>query len=229
MLKVTFADAIAIANDEIEIQIVSTPDQLLEVQRLRYTVYCLERGFEPGQNGLEQDIFDKQAKHVLVRSRLTGDVLGTVRIVVPTLEAGHDRFPMQCACEPYVLAPLPIATTGEISRFALTRERLGISPTTASLMRLCLMRGIVKVSGQAGLTHWCAIMELSLLRLLRATAIHFEPVGPLVDYHGVRQPVVASVGTILNRIHLEQPVVWSFITDSGVLWRDNIRGLDMVA
>ena len=229
MLQAAFTDAVAAANGELDVQIASTPEQLREAQRLRYIVYCLERGFEPGQNGLEQDPFDEQAKHVLVRSRLTGDVLGTVRVVVPTLEAGHDGFPMQCACQPYILAPLPVAATGEISRFALTRERLGVSPAAAALMRLCLMRGIVEVSGQARLTHWCAIMERSLLRLLRATAIHFEPVGPLVEYHGARQPAVAAIGTILGRIRREQPVVWSFITDNGTFWCENMRRVETVA
>lgn len=71
---------------------------------------------------------------------------------------------MNRVCEPYVLAPLPVGSTGAISRFALTRERSCISAGAAALMRLCLMRGIVQVSGQAGLTHWCAIMESSLIR-----------------------------------------------------------------
>ena len=113
---------------------------------------------------------------------------------------------------------MPTRATGEISRFALTRDRAGISPAAAALMRLCLMRGIVEVSGRMNLTHWCAIMERSLLRLLRATAIHFQPVGPTVEFHGVRQPTVGAIDTILERIRREQPVVWSFITAEGSFW-----------
>ena len=112
-------------------------------------------------------------------------------MVLPLPEIGHDSFPMQQACERFVLASLPAVATGEISRFALTRERTGVSPAAAALMRLCLMRGIVQVSGEAMLTHWCAIMESSLLRLLRATAIHFQAVGQPVEYHGIRQPAMA--------------------------------------
>lgn len=129
---------------------------------------------------------------------------------------------MNRVCEPYVLGPLPLGSTGEISRFALTRERSDISAGAAALMRLCLMRGIVEVSGAAGLTHWCAIMESSLIRLLRATAIHFQPVGPAVEHHGKRQPAIGAIDTILARIKREQPVVWSYLTNDGAAWSEEL-------
>lgn len=229
MIQTAFTDAIAAASDELEIEIATTHEQLLSAQRLRHLVYCEERGFEPGVNGLEQDEFDAVSAHVLVRSRSTRNVLGTVRIVLPTADAGPDGFPMRRACEAYVLAPLPTGATGEISRFALTRSRLGISPAASALMRLCLMRGIVEISGRAGLTHWCAIMERSLLRLLCATAIHFQPVGPLVEYHGTRQPAVGAISTILSRIRREQPAVWSFVTADGALWSDPMQAVEIAA
>ena len=217
MLQPAFSDAIAAARDELSVFLANTPDDVRLAQQLRYRVYCEERGYEPGAGGLEQDSYDAHAAHAIVRSRATGAILGTVRIVLPN-EAGFDSYPMNRVVEPFVVAPLPVAATGEISRFALTRERSGISPAAAALMRLCLMRGIVEASGRANLTHWCAIMESSLLRLLRATAIHFQPVGPTVEFHGTRQPAVGAIDTILDRIRREQPVVWSFITDDGSLW-----------
>ena len=218
---VGFSDAIKSASGEISVECASTTEQINEAQRLRYRVYCEERGFEPGQGGRETDSFDVSARHVLVRSRLTGNTLGTVRVVLPQQRGGAESFPMNRVCEPYVLGPLPFASTGEISRFALTRERAGISAGAAALMRLCLMRGIVQVSGQSKLTHWCAIMESSLIRLLRATAIHWQPVGPVVEYHGKRQPAVASISTMLGRIRREQPAVWSYITNDGLFWSDS--------
>ena len=220
MRQPAFSDAIAAARDELCITVATDPGQVRAAQRLRYRVYCEERGFEPGADGLEQDAFDALSSHILVSSRATGATLGTVRVVLPLPAAGHAGFPMSRVTAPYVLSPLPVGATGEISRFALTRDRAGISPASAALMRLCLMRGIVEISGRMNLTHWCAIMESSLLRLLRATAIHFQPVGPTVEFHGTRQPAVGAVGTVLSRIQREQPVVWSFITAEGTLWED---------
>jgi N-acyl-L-homoserine lactone synthetase len=220
MLRPASSEAIAAAGDELRIEIATTPEQILEAQQLRYRVYCEERGFLPGANGLEQDRFDGHSRHVLVRSLVTGMTLGTVRIVLPTAEAGFASVPMAGVCEDYVLAPLPVSSTGEVSRFALTRDRTGISPAVAALMRLCLFRGLVQLSAQAGLTHWCAIMEKTLLRLLRTTSIHFQPVGPEVEFHGLRQPVVAAIDSILSRIQREQPAVWGYLTDHGSLWSE---------
>ena len=216
----SIGSALEEARDELDIEIATGSAQIEEAQRLRYKVYCEERGFEPGENGLEQDEFDMLSRHVLVRSRNSGEVLGTVRVVLGCGQRGATSFPMNRVCERYVLAPLPAMATGEISRFALTRDRPCVSPAAAALMRLFLMRGIVAVSGEHDLTHWCAIMERSLLRLLRATAIHFEPVGPAVEYHGIRQPAVGAISTVLGRIRAEKPLVWSFITGEGALWQE---------
>ena len=219
-MQSAFTDAIRAAQDELRIEIVNSAEQLREAQQLRYRVYCEERGFEPGSDGLERDAFDPASRHVLVRNQTTGAVLGTVRIVLSNPAIGLSGFPMRQACEPWVLAPLPIMATGEISRFALTRDRTGISPAAAALMRLCLIRGLVQASAESQLTHWCAIMEPSLLRLLRATGIHFVSVGPSVEYHGIRQPAVCGIGTMLGRMKLEHPVLWAYITDNGALWTE---------
>src|SRR5437764_6197064 len=182
-----FAEAIESVRNELAIEIARTPDQVLEAKTLRYRVYCEERGYEPGEGGVEQDEYDDNAHHVLIRSRVTGEVYGTVRVVLSKRDEGGLGFPMQRVCEDFVLAPLPVCATAEISRFALTRDRTGISPAAAALMRLYLVQGIVQISGELGLTHWCAIMERTLLRLLRSTSIYFLPVGPTVEYHGTRQ------------------------------------------
>jgi N-acyl-L-homoserine lactone synthetase len=217
-MQTAFTDAIRAAQDELGIEIASSPEQLREAQQLRFRVYCEERGFEPGKDGLEHDRFDPASRHVLVRNRATGVVLGTVRVVLSKSAAGLNGFPMRQVCEPWVLSPLPIAGTGEISRFALTRDRAGISPAAAALMRLCLIRGLIQVSAQSELTHWCAIMEPTLLRLLRATGIHFTAVGPTVEHHGTRQPAVCGIATMLSRMKLEQPAIWAYVTGNGALW-----------
>jgi N-acyl amino acid synthase of PEP-CTERM/exosortase system len=213
-----FTDALRAAADELAVEVAVSPGQVIEAQRLRYRVYCEERGFEPGNNGLEQDEFDPASRHILVRSRQTGAVLGTVRVVLS--DTGLDGFPMGRACERWILRPLPAMSTGEISRLVLERERRGVSAAAGALMRLSLIRGLVQISAEHELTHWCAIMERPLLRLLRATAIHFLPVGPVVRYHGSRQPAVCAVGTMLHRMKLEQPAVWAYITDNGALWSE---------
>lgn len=217
-MQAAFTDAIAAARQELRVEIARTDADVREAMQLRYRVYCEERGYEPGLNGIEQDEFDPNAQHVLVRNAATGVVYGTVRVVLSKAQRGGLGFPMERVCDDYVLAPLPTFATGEISRFALTRDRTGISPSSAALMRLCLIQGIVQISGEQRLSHWCAIMEKTLLRLLRSTSIYFVPVGPTIEYHGTRQPAVWALEDGLHRMRRENPLVWSFLTKDGALW-----------
>jgi N-acyl amino acid synthase of PEP-CTERM/exosortase system len=85
------------------------------------------------------------------------------------------------------------------------------------MVRLGLIHGIVRLSHEMGLTHWCAIMEPALLRLLQMNAIRFNPLGPTVEYHGIRQPTYGHIKTVLNRIRCEQCDVWNYITWGGLL------------
>jgi N-acyl-L-homoserine lactone synthetase len=228
-MQSAFSDAVIASRNELDVEIARTPEQVLEAKRLRYQVYCQERGYEPGEGGLEQDEFDLNARHVLVRRRATGEVYGTVRVVLSKRDEGGLGFPMQRVCEDYVLAPLPACDTGEVSRFALTRDRTGISPAAAALMRLCLLQGAIQISGEEGLTHWCAIMEKTLLRLLRSTSMYFLPVGPTIEYHGVRQPAIWPLEDGLERMRRENPQIWSFMTLDGTLWSPSMVARPPVA
>jgi N-acyl-L-homoserine lactone synthetase len=212
-------DEIARVEEQFGIEIVDTPEQTREVFRLRHQVYCVERGYEPGVDDQETDEFDARSRHVLLRHVGDGTVVGTVRIIMPNLSDLHDSFPMQRLCDPWLLRDLPLRTTGEMSRFALSKQRrTGFSQ--AVLLRLSLWRGILQLSG--GLTHWLAIVEPSNLRLHAKHSICFDSVGPLVSYHGVRQPTVGVIGPVLERIRREAFPVWNFITDGGrLLPREN--------
>ena len=69
-----------------------------------------------------------------------------------------------------------------------------MSSACIAVMRLGLMQGCLRLSMEAGHTHFVGVMEQSLLRLLRATGAYLQPAGPLVNYHGWRQPSVRRLG-----------------------------------
>ena len=204
-------------DNEFSVVVADTQELMDAAFRLRYQVYCVERGFEPGSNGLEMDEFDGDACHVLLIHRQSGDVIGTVRVVPPRRLSPDGSLPMHRVCDRGLLSHLPLRTTGEISRFALSKQRR-MSLGANSMARLGLMQGILTVSEILGLTHWCAIMEPLLLRLLQMSAIHFVPTGPLVEHHGMRQPSFGDIETVLSRIQREQWDVWNYLTMGGKLW-----------
>ena len=210
-MKETFSDAVSAARKELAAEIVSIPDQITQGQQSRSHFYSEARVFTAESGRLQRCSSAPASRHVIVRSRVLGTVLGTVRIMLPTEERGLTCFPMQRAWE-WRFAPLPLTSTGEISRFTLTRNRTGISPAAGALLRLCLFRGLVEVSAELGLTHWYTIMDGTLLRLLRATGIHFVPVDPIGHYHGTSQPAVCRIDNMLGRMKLEQRCVWEYIT-----------------
>lgn len=126
---------------------------------------------------------------------------------------------------------VPPATTSEISRFAVSkdfRRRLGDNTYADSEelshederrlipnLTLGLIRSLVDMSAEHGITHWSAAMEPALLRLLTRLGIHFTNAGPLIHYHGRRQPCYAELDGLLTRCRKERPDVWEVLTHEG--------------
>ena len=218
MGEMHLAAAIAATADDFVVEIAHTAGQRREAFRVRHQVYCVERGYEPGAGDIETDEFDAHAQHVLLRHGASGEVVGTVRLVLPRLWNLSGSFPMQRVCDLSAFDAVSLITAGEVSRFALSKDRRHGMEQAGGLMRLALVQGLIEATSDAGLTHWCAMMERSLLRLLRTTAIHFQPTGPVIDYHGMRQPAVCDIGVMLDRNRQEQPSVWDYLTSSGRLW-----------
>jgi len=210
--------AFAAIREEFLVEIATNPAVLREAYQLRHQVYCLEHGYETASGDIETDRYDNHAHHVVVRHRASGQVVGTVRLVLPAPDgSGGGNLPMQLVCQPHDVSGLPLQEMAEISRFALSGTQRAISPASRSLLRLSLMRGIALLTTIHRPTYLCALLEPSLSRLLRASGVQFHPVGSLVDYHGIRQLVFRQVDELLGGIRQENPAVWGFITDDGRL------------
>ena len=208
------------AARDFTVTVADTPDKREAAYRLRHQVYCVERGYEAGQGALETDRFDQRAGHALLTQRSTGRIVGTVRVVAPAREGSGKDLPMQSLCPQDAFGMLPRRGTGEISRFAISKDLRDAACAGSVPLRLGLMRGIVQLSGEMGITHWCAVMEPTLLRLLRLSGIHFQPLGPAIEYRGLRQPCWGRIDDVLGRMRRERPAVWDYITAGGALWPD---------
>jgi N-acyl amino acid synthase of PEP-CTERM/exosortase system len=200
---------------------------------------------------LERDEFDVHSAHSLLIHRATNTALGTVRLILPVAGDLEHSFPVQRVLDPdssRAFNQLPLASTAEVSRFSISRqlrrstdvsgnqEQTGFVNNSGALMRLGLIQALVRMSLQHGITHWCAAMEPTLLRMLSAMAIRFRPVGPLVEYHGLRQPCYCVVADILDAVRRERPSFWAVLTDGGTLSQrasaplgNNLFGLELAA
>jgi N-acyl amino acid synthase of PEP-CTERM/exosortase system len=222
-------------NSHFDILPADTMERVRTAQRIRHQVYCIEHPHEKPDNrdGLEIDAFDTHAAQSLLIHRSSSAAFGTLRLILPLADRLQASFPVQGVLDQDSLRQLnrlPLHTTAEISRFSISRRFRRIADNSASaeclafldnssaLMRLGLMQALVRMSVQNGITHWCAAMEPTFQRLLAAMAIRFHPVGPLVEYHGLRQPCYGEVGAILNAVKRERPAFWSVLTDGGALF-----------
>jgi putative hemolysin len=83
-LLTTAADA-AINFPKLSLSLASTPEEVREVQRLRYKVFIEAMGLSALANpeGIDQDDFDAVCDHLIVRDSKTLKVVGTYRVLSP--------------------------------------------------------------------------------------------------------------------------------------------------
>ncbi len=205
--------------------VATTPELLEGVFRLRYQVYVDEFGFEHAgdhPDGKEIDEWDPFSIHMAALNP-EGDVIGTIRLVLnstaglPTLNAVapfyRDRNPQS-------------RHIGEVSRLAVRsfRRRVedgfrgvkelaspkgsyvfhqakeGEFPSQDRRRQFAVVLGLFKimyhVSKRIDLKDWYMMAEKRLWYLLKRYHIRFKPVGPEMDYHGVRIPYLGHIADI---------------------------------
>ena len=199
-----------------------TPQLRDAAHALRYQVYCVENHFEnpADQRGeRERDRFDDHAEHAVLIYKPTGDVVGCVRLILPLPDRGVSALPIRSLLAPEDRARLDRADPAkiaEISRYAVSkafrrREGDGLYPDVEMMelaasdvrrlvphISLGLFRGVAQVAGTCGVDTACAAMSPALLRLLERFGLKFEPLGPPIEYHGLRQPCMADGEALLR-------------------------------
>jgi N-acyl-L-homoserine lactone synthetase len=184
-----------IGAKELEIrQIDDDPALLDQSYRLRYQVYCLERGFlNPADypDQLERDEFDGFSLHAGVISQQR-HLVGTLRLVKICME----ELPLFRHCTISEECKSRLRRDGvqlaEVSRLCMSRDCRD-DQAGNSRVGLSLFRATYQTAKRNGLTHWLAAMEPSLHRLLAAVGVPFRTVGPVTDYFGLVAPYMCDL------------------------------------
>lgn len=209
-----------------------------EVFKLRYLVYCIETGFEsPDEfpDGLESDEYDDASEHYLVRHLQSGEYAATTRLILPDQNHPERLFPIEqhCAIERQdIIAKIPRLALGEVSRFCVSKSfkrRKGEQGSITGIsenyrnsfseqerrsfphITLALIACLLKISQKHHISFWYAVMEPALIRFLRQLGIYFIPAGPLIDYHGNRQPCVIEVAALLDGTRQKNPEAFEML------------------
>ena len=195
-------------------------------------------------DGRERDEYDEHAVHSLLVHKPSGAIAGSVRMVLPLIDNPDNCLPIDDVCDESALhdpSLIPRRHAGEVSRFAIaktfrrrigeqgspcgvTEESIKAMEVAAALnsdrriahhLTLGLISSLVQMSAEHGIIIWCSVMERALLRLLKRIGIHFNNLGPQIEYHGKRQPCYSVLYELLDRVMQERPDVWEVLTEKG--------------
>lgn len=203
-------------DKNLSLQISRNPEHVGRCQRLRYKVYCVERGWYNEvriSKGHELDAYDNRANHALLTRNDSGEGIGVVRLVLPTGDPEHPDLPIQeIMPDPLSLIEEPVDLTriAEVSRFAVTRDCKNWSPTPGvsgadgksnserrfSLFSVTLMRAVVLMARANDIEFLCATMEPALILHLSRLGIKFKSLGEPKEYHGLRQPCFMKLSEV---------------------------------
>jgi N-acyl amino acid synthase of PEP-CTERM/exosortase system len=195
----------------------NTPELLDAAHALRYQVYCVEHQFEDPalqQGQRERDRYDEHSVHSVLIAKSSGNVVGCVRLILPHGDAPSlPLWDVLGATDRARLDAFDRHRTAEISRYAIAkmyRRREGESlypdvaePSANELRRLVphmslgLLRGVGLLASRNGMETVCAAMAPALMRLLERFGLVFEPLGPPIELHGIRQPCIGECEQLL--------------------------------
>ncbi|MDP1558800.1 MAG: PEP-CTERM/exosortase system-associated acyltransferase [Nitrosomonas sp.] len=226
-----------------EIVIADTPELLQEVFRIRYQLICVDMRvpeYDPSlyPDGQEKDNYDNHSAHVLIRYRPSGESIGTVRLIISDPEDPEKPFPIELhtKIDPalFDIKKLSRRHTGEISRFMIIKKfdrsgaerrsaerRITIGNTTKTDRRtiknltIVLMAGVVRLCAKHNISNWLAIMEPSLNRLFGYYGLNLNPIGPITDHYGLRQPYFIKLTDVLDKMAKEHHDAWEVVTERG--------------
>jgi N-acyl-L-homoserine lactone synthetase len=190
------------------------PRLLDQSYRLRYQVYCVERGFLDATDypdGREVDEFDTHSVHLGLLDA-DGNVIGTARLIKPNPHG----FPMfrHCAFFPEVMPPdAPHVAPVEVSRLAISRRYMRYRRRSEPLCDL--VKAMVVGARRVGANHLIAASEAALARRLVQFGFPYRIGGPTADYYG---PVAAC---LMNLDELDEVVAggrFPSLRDLGNVW-----------
>lgn len=169
------------------------PELLRASYRLRYQVYCVERGFlkaEAYPERFERDDFDRHSIHVGVLDA-HGELIATARLIRVSMRG----LPLFRHCQIFSEETELYRDNNrlvEVSRLCVSRHLKQRGQDRAAVIST-LYRSLYQESKRAGFTHWLVATEPSLQRLVTDFGFPFRSIGPMVDYFGPVSPYLMDL------------------------------------
>jgi N-acyl amino acid synthase of PEP-CTERM/exosortase system len=181
---------------------------------LRYKIYCLEKGFEQAEkfkDEMEKDAYDDTSIHFIVKSNDCW--IGAFRLVIDQF----GNLPFQKVTE--VNATQIIQNqirAAEISRFGILRPFQSLkngqpqleSSTNESELMLKLLQAARDYCLANDIGFIISLCKRSMARVISKFGLQAQPLGPAIDYKGMRFPFAIN----LDEIHAFNSLVKDRLT-----------------
>ncbi|HYE36522.1 GNAT family N-acyltransferase [Methylocaldum sp.] len=186
-----------------EVVLANTPESKEIHFNLRYKVFCLEKGFEDAGKftaQMEQDQYDSQAIHFLVRERLRNGWIGAARLIIDKMSA----LPMTNIVDIEVPGTNNNAMAAEFSRllvldnFRQPQAKVAAEPE----ILLGLIRAARDYCLQRNIKSVLFLCRRSIYRILGNTGIDMLQIGSPCIHRGVRAPYLVDLDTGFDRVFL---------------------------
>jgi N-acyl amino acid synthase of PEP-CTERM/exosortase system len=230
-----------------------------QAKRIRYQVYYQDMSNNKTYSDyavIEEDEYDRRSIHCIIRYRKSSAFAGAIRIILPDLTNTKKIFPIEkneniikdifehlfinreniAEISPIVVAKEFKKRKGEantisgVSPYLEIKNYINDERSIFPHISLGLFAATFITSAEYGITHWYALLEPPLMRLLETFEMYFSPIGPPIKELGTQIPTIASVNELLLAIQDKRPDYWEFIIDLARRWQSSRRikaGLDI--
>ncbi|MBN1794354.1 MAG: PEP-CTERM/exosortase system-associated acyltransferase [Candidatus Omnitrophica bacterium] len=223
-----------IGSTHFTFKIVDSQELLEESFRLRYQVYCHECNFiheADYPQRRESDEYDKVSLHVVAMDPY--GIIGAARLILYSPLG----FPLEKHCPDITAddALLQKEHAAEISRLVISKnyrrrkdDGLYYGPHIIDRpdqkithpggrrerpMAFGIYREMYQESKRKGITHWYALMEEKLWRLLHVHGFTFKPIGEAIDYYGPVVPYLAKIDELERELFKRSVSFFEYFID----------------
>ncbi len=208
-------------DDKFRVCFADTPHGLELHQRIRYQVFCLEKGFEDPaafSRERETDAWDDQAAHFVVQDKRSGQWVAATRVVLPHPSRKLPVETLQSIEPPIELAP--DARVGEISRFCIINAKeIEVAPVSVAVQDelarwdigsvrsreryeivMGMIRSVVIFALKRKIDYCYMLITPPFARLLKKLGVVLHQAGAPVEYRGKRTPYIVNMRESVSRM-----------------------------
>jgi N-acyl amino acid synthase of PEP-CTERM/exosortase system len=221
-------------DDIYEVILADSPATQSIHRKIRYHVYCVERGYEdPGAypDGEESDLWDDDSVQFVARERVSGRCVGAIRLILPrAVDFPVETMGCLSAANPRGLRRRQL---GELSRVCIIRtpqawmyqgpltSGLGQVPKSRELEVLVgLVRAVTVYGLQRGIEGCYALITDPFARLLVGRlGLVLDPAGQAVDHRGQRAPYLYMLRDSVRSASARSDALREFFARESVAYR----------